>query len=357
MNAVIAARTLTDGGQTALEIAGEIAEFLGEAQRSLDLALYHLELGPETAAVVGGAVRDAAARGVAVRFVYNLEFENPIPVPPPPNTDDDLILSLGVPSHSIAGIPDLMHHKFVVRDGSTVWTGSMNWTEDSWTRQENVIVTVRSEELAYAFTLAFEQLWEHGDVSRSGRVEPRPVDVGDALVRPWFTPKYGDDLSHRISKYLGRAKTRIRIASPVITAGPILGTLAQLEGVDTAGIVDITQTMEVLHQWETNGVSAWKVPILESILRRFPWSGKRSTPWTPETLHDFMHAKVVVADDVVFVGSFNLSRSGESNAENVLEIHDAPLADKLAAYVDDVRARYPAVELGARPSVTDTGGV
>ena len=43
-----------------------------------------------------------------------------------------------------------------------------------------------------------------------------------------------------------------------------------------------------------------------------------------------MHAKVTVADDVVFVGSFNLSRSGEQNAENMLEIHDAALAERLA---------------------------
>jgi phosphatidylserine/phosphatidylglycerophosphate/cardiolipin synthase-like enzyme len=54
-----------------------------------------------------------------------------------------------------------------------------------------------------------------------------------------------------------------------------------------------------------------------------------------------MHAKVVVADDVSFVGSFNFSRSGEQNAENVLEIHDPELADRLAVFVDEVRARYP----------------
>jgi phosphatidylserine/phosphatidylglycerophosphate/cardiolipin synthase-like enzyme len=54
-----------------------------------------------------------------------------------------------------------------------------------------------------------------------------------------------------------------------------------------------------------------------------------------------MHAKVVVADDVSFVGSFNFSRSGERNAENVLEIHDAVIADRLATFVDGVRARYP----------------
>ena len=50
-----------------------------------------------------------------------------------------------------------------------------------------------------------------------------------------------------------------------------------------------------------------------------------------------MHAKVVVTDDTAFVGSFNLSRSGERNAENVLEIHDATVADTLASYVDEIR--------------------
>ena len=59
-----------------------------------------------------------------------------------------------------------------------------------------------------------------------------------------------------------------------------------------------------------------------------------------------MHAKVTVADDVVFIGSFNLSHSGELNAENVLEIADAALAERLAGFIDAVRAKYPAVDLG-----------
>jgi phosphatidylserine/phosphatidylglycerophosphate/cardiolipin synthase-like enzyme len=88
-------------------------------------------------------------------------------------------------------------------------------------------------------------------------------------------------------------------------------------------------------------VSAWKIPLLETVLNKAPFSGKNSTPWAPGSLHDFMHAKVTVADDVVFVGSFNLSRSGEKNAENVLEIRDATLADRMAAFVDEIRARYP----------------
>jgi phosphatidylserine/phosphatidylglycerophosphate/cardiolipin synthase-like enzyme len=56
-----------------------------------------------------------------------------------------------------------------------------------------------------------------------------------------------------------------------------------------------------------------------------------------------MHAKVTVCDDTVFIGSFNLSHSGERNAENVLEIEDAALAERLAEFVDELRARYSVV--------------
>ncbi len=56
-----------------------------------------------------------------------------------------------------------------------------------------------------------------------------------------------------------------------------------------------------------------------------------------------MHAKVTVADDVVFVGSFNLWHSGELNAENVLELADAGLAERVAGFIDGVRGRYPPV--------------
>ena len=58
-----------------------------------------------------------------------------------------------------------------------------------------------------------------------------------------------------------------------------------------------------------------------------------------------MHAKVTVADDVAFLGSFNLSHSGERNAENVLEIADAQVADALAAFVESIAARYPPLAL------------
>jgi phosphatidylserine/phosphatidylglycerophosphate/cardiolipin synthase-like enzyme len=343
MSSSILIRTLTDGGQQPLHIAQLVADFLRGAQRSLDLAQYDFNLGPETREVVAGALRDATARGVAVRILYNVDHPHPIPVPPPPEPDVALISSLGVPSKAIAGVPDLMHHKFVVRDGESVWSGSTNWTDDSWSRQENVIVTVDSTELAEAFTIDFEELWKDGDVERSGFAEPRPVEVDGARVRPWFTPGFADALTHRLAKKIGHAQ-RVRICSPVITSAPVLATLAQrmADGSgDIAGCVDATQVAEVFRQWQTQQTVAWKIPLLQQVLAG-SFSGKNSTPWAPGSLHDFMHAKIVVADDTAFVGSFNLSHSGEKNAENVLEIADATLAARLATYVDKVRERYPA---------------
>jgi phosphatidylserine/phosphatidylglycerophosphate/cardiolipin synthase-like enzyme len=339
---------LTDGGQQPLEIAHEIAEFLGAARRSLDLAQYDFHLGPETAAIVGGAIREGAARGVAVRIAYNLDHRLPIPVPPPPEPDGALISSLAVPAKAIAGDPDLMHHKFVVRDGESVWTGSMNWTDESWSRQENVIVTIRSPELAGKFTKDFEQLWNAETVEETGRVDPSAVDVGGREVRAWFTPTYGEDLSHRIANAIGRARRRVRICSPVLTAAPVISTLAQRisDGdLDVAGCIDATQINGVFHDWHRDGNAAWKIPILKRVLQA-PFSGKTSTPYEAQSVHDFMHAKVTVTDDVVFTGSFNLSHRGERNAENVVEIHDAALAERLAAFVDEVRARYPRFTTG-----------
>jgi len=342
-------RTLTDGGQAAPEVAGEIATFLNDARESLELALYDVRLESDSGALVLAALLAAHQRGVRVRLLFDVDHPGPIPVPPPPETRPEAVEALAVETRGIAGVPDLMHHKFCVRDGRDVWTGSMNWTEDSWTRQENVVVRVLgSAPLAFAFTLAFDELWEEGTVEGTGTVEPRPVELdGGVEARPWFTPGHGDALSHRVAKAIGRARRRVRIASPVLTAGPILGTLVEVvneQRCDVRGVLDQTQSDDVLRQWRRNGVSAWKIPLLGAILARGTFSAKRSTPWSPDGVQDFMHAKLLVADDVSFVGSFNFSRSGERNAENVLELRDAGLADRLAAYVDDLCDRYPEAE-------------
>jgi phosphatidylserine/phosphatidylglycerophosphate/cardiolipin synthase-like enzyme len=343
--------TLTDGGQQADDVARRVAGFLRPARRSLELALYDVRLPDPTGSIVADELREASQRGVEVRLLYNVDSGRPAALHPPPSTRPEILDELPIDTRPVPGVPDLMHHKYVVRDGAAVWTGSSNWTIESWTRQENVLAIVESDPIAASYRRDFEELWSRQDVEHSGFGEPAPAQVDGAEVRAWFTPGHGQQLSQRIATAIGGARERVRIASPVITSGPVLGTLAELAGdqrVDAAGVVDAPQIAEVFHQWAENGHSAWKIPLLATALSRLPFSAKPSTPWTPDSVHDFMHAKVTVADDTAFLGSFNLSRSGELNAENVLEVRDGAIADRLARFVDEVRGRYPAATIPAQ---------
>jgi len=296
-------------------------------------------------------------RGVAVRLMFNQDSAQAIPVPPPPEIDwtfIDKLRSIGVQVKPIDGVPDLMHHKYVVRDASTppaaVLTGSTNWTNDSWTREENVIVTLASVAIAGDYLSNFEELWQKPVVATSGRISsPWSPLAGGTRVRPYFCPGRALKLVHAMSRSISSARRRIRICSPVITSGPILGTLAELvehpTGVDIAGVYDATQMDEVHHQWASQPSAAWKIAAFQTVVGAIRFGAKRSIPYAKGSVHDFMHAKILVADDYVYTGSFNLSHSGEENAENVIQIESSAVADTCVAYIDRVAARYGGVPL------------
>jgi phosphatidylserine/phosphatidylglycerophosphate/cardiolipin synthase-like enzyme len=283
--------------------------------------------------------------------MFNQDHALAIPVPAPPQIDwafVDQLKSIGVQIKPISGVPDLMHHKYVVRDAGTpaasVLTGSTNWTNDSWNREENAMFTIASSEVAADFAANFEGLWENPIVALSGRISSPWSALADGTrVRPYFCPGRSLKLVHAMSRSIASAQKRIRVCSPVITSGPILGTLAETceQGkVDVSGVYDATQMDEVQHQWTSRTGAAWKIAAFHTITSAAHFGGKRSTPYAKGSIHDFMHAKILVADDYVYAGSFNLSHNGESNAENVIQIESAALADLCAAYIDQVAARY-----------------
>ena len=324
-----------------------MASFLDGAKRSLDIAIYDLRLEASPGATLFGSFEAAVGRGVAVRLIFNQDHAQAIPVPPPPQIDwafVDRLKAAGVQVKPVPGVPDLMHHKYVVRDGASVLTGSTNWTNDSWNREENVMVTVDSAEVAADYATNFEGLWEKPVVAISGRISSPWSALSDGTrVRPYFCPGRSLKLVHAMSRSIASAETRVRICSPVITSGPILGTLAEVcaKGkVSVSGVYDATQMDEVQHQWASQGGASWKIAAFHSIVAAVKFGAKRSTPYAVGTVHDFMHAKMVVADDYSYVGSFNISHSGESNAENVVQIESKTIADMCAAYIDRVAARY-----------------
>ena len=340
---------LTDGGQPAADVAALLAGFLAGAEHSLEIAIYDLSLPETVEAVLSEALAAAAARGVVTRLVYNVDHWAHRPYPPPPMADPAALARLGVPSRPVSGVPDLMHHKYVVRDAGgaagAVWTGSTNWTADSWTREENLVLELPSPGLAADYRRNFEELWESGSVQASGHFDPgwSSVDVEGRAVqaRPIFSPGRGRAMSHLAADRIGQARRRLRVCSPVLTSGPVLASLAEIPaGLDCRVVYDRTQMAEVLSQWGADPHGAWKAPVFREAMSRLAHASKVTTPYAPGTVHDYMHAKFVVADDVVLAGSYNLSRSGEMNAENVVELRDPAIADRLAAFADRLFDKY-----------------
>jgi phosphatidylserine/phosphatidylglycerophosphate/cardiolipin synthase-like enzyme len=327
-------------GQAAL-VADRLSAWLSEARASLDVAIYDFEARTGASARIADALERAAARGVKVRVAFNVMRVRRAAAPRPPKCDPQTIDGLEVPTKGITGDNSLMHHKYVVRDGRDVWTGSLNWTDDAFALEENVVLRISSPDVAAVFTQDFDQLWNRGTVESSGLAGPE-VTVEDVVVQPFFSPK-GPSLAQVAAAHIAPADHHLRILSPVMTAGAVLGTLAEIaphQGFDLAGAYDLTQMHEVQSQWAEQAQNRWKIEAWQGIAPRL--SGKRSTPYREGAVHDYMHAKAIVADGMVLVGSYNLSKHGVGNAENVVVVRGARISALVLEFADRVAARYAA---------------
>ena len=92
-------------GGDPLEMARRIGAFLGEAKRSLDLALYDIRLPDEPGDIVAAALRAANERGVKVRIAYNADHPERLLVPPPPKTKPELLAAMPVPPAAFPASP------------------------------------------------------------------------------------------------------------------------------------------------------------------------------------------------------------------------------------------------------------
>ncbi|MBV9124178.1 MAG: phosphatidylserine/phosphatidylglycerophosphate/cardiolipin synthase family protein [Planctomycetes bacterium] len=353
----LTATFLEQDGQRPEEVAALLAEFLAGARAALHLAIYDFRLSEALAQPVVEALRERARAGVEVRIAYDagkrtVPFHQTGADPAPPGTAEFIAqLGPGIQAKPITGgdprLPKLMHHKYIIRDGrnaaGAVWTGSTNFTDDSWSLMENNILRVESPALCGYYETDFEELWSRGDIATTGLHDVGTISVAGTKIEVAFAPGEGRTIDHDVARHIGAARRRLKVCSMLITSGAILGALADHlhsgRGPQLDGVYDRTQMKGVFDQWR-NTPAEWKIQLFEALAPFL--AGKRSTPYTPQGRHDFMHNKVVVADDTVITGSYNLSHSAIDNAENILLIQDHDLAEQYATYIDHLAERYKA---------------
>jgi phosphatidylserine/phosphatidylglycerophosphate/cardiolipin synthase-like enzyme len=351
---------LQDGQQPPEQVSAVLTAFLAGAASSIDIAIYDCALEGSPGNDLSAALQAAADRGVQVRLGYYAGPHRSPVIAPPAHSTQAFTSQLTIPVRPISGFRSLMHQKYVVRDVDSatvaVWTGSTNWTNDSWSREENIILQIPGQDLAALYHADFEQLWNSGSVENSGERDGGRATVGydsrQIATHVWFSPGGGQSMAQAVADAISGAHRRIAIASPVLTDGVILGALRDVVGrghVSMSGIYDATQMREVFSQWRDDAHADWKIDAFQRVIASGPFVGKRSTPYGPGTVHDYMHAKTIVIDDTVFTGSYNFSHSGEENAENLLRFDDAGLADLFAGFVQRAGQQYAAPDVRREP--------
>lgn len=345
---------LAEGEQQPQDIANLLAEFVRGARRSLDIAIYDFRLSDPLREIVAGALADAAAAGAAIRIAYDADKpETPnlaVGMDPAPLGTGDFVQSLGYPWRRIGGMK-LMHNKYIVRDAgdpaAAVWTGSTNFTDDSWTLQENNILLIPDATLASYYAQDFSDLWTRGEIEDTGAFDTQRAnacyDGDDVRAHVLFSPGRGPAIDYDVGNLVAGARRRVRICSMLLNSSALiaaLGDVLRTGRAPVSGIYDQTQMASVLEQWQDVPHNHWKIGAVRDIVAEARLVGKDSTPYSPTSRHDFMHNKTLVVDDTVITGSYNFSHSAEQNAENLLMLTSPALADAYSAYIDHLMAKY-----------------
>src|SRR2546423_1511696 len=157
--------------QSADAVMARLTTFIRAAKQTLDLAVYDMRFSDPLRTQLVSALRERAEAGVQIRFCYDGDkpFQPNVAAgqDPAPAGTGAFVQSLGYSWRRIAGMK-LMHSKFVVRDGQSVWTGSTNMTDDAFTLMENNILEIDSSPLADYYAQEFEQLWQQENFENTG---------------------------------------------------------------------------------------------------------------------------------------------------------------------------------------------
>jgi phosphatidylserine/phosphatidylglycerophosphate/cardiolipin synthase-like enzyme len=274
-----------------------LAAAIEQAQKSVDVAAYDLDL-----TTVADALIAAQQRDVQVRLV----------------TDTDNVDERAVRNMKRAGIPvvdddrgALMHNKFVVIDESAVWTGSWNLTDNGTYRNNNNVVALQSLRLAENYRAEFEEMFERGEFGADSPADtPHPrLKIGGVEVENFFAPE--DDIADRLIPLLESAQSSIRFLAFSFTHDEIAQAMRDQAkaGVTIQGVFEDRQANNEYSEYS-------KLKQVNGIEVRLD-----GNPY-------IMHHKVIIIDDeIVVFGSYNFSASAdERNDENILIIHNADFA-------------------------------
>lgn len=278
------------------EMCKEILNNINSAKTSIDFAIYGYSSVPS----IENAIKNAKARGVKIRLVYDIDTTDSNIYP---NTNDLVKLVANTKNDSLSKEKSaIMHNKFYIFDNKIVITGSANLSHtDMSGYNSNAIIVINSPAVAKIYTKEFNQMYEgkfHSD---------KILSVNNSGI--YFSPQ-NKTIQNAILPLIRNAKTYIYIPAFLISHKGMVTELIQAKnrGVDVRIITD-----------------ALNASAKYSKVRELRAAGM---PVKIENYAGKMHSKTMIIDDRYLVlGSMNFSKSGESkNDENLIVLENKEAA-------------------------------
>ncbi len=324
-----------------------LRDLIHQAEGSLDFAFYGIRGQPQ----ILTALTQAQARGIPIRGVVDSDAQGRNIYADTPKLQ---ALIPGIASDQederfrLNQDPDarqrIMHHKFLIKDGCTVWTGSANVSDtDIGGYSANLGAVIQSCEVGSWYQQELEQM-RAGSFNQS-KISLRDPEIAvnlaaDVRLRVYFSPQ--DDPFQAVVREIQGSQTHIDVAMFYLTHPEIARALiaAHQRGVKVRVITDATAAANPYSQHQRLRQAGIPVKVEN-------WGGK-------------MHMKAAAIDQrVLILGSMNWTRAGfRLNDENTLIAESAVLSQELHGFFQQLWDTIPErwLTTDPRPESPDSPG-
>ncbi|OGO41217.1 MAG: hypothetical protein A2W36_06170 [Chloroflexi bacterium RBG_16_58_14] len=294
-------------------IEAELIDRIEGAQESIHIAAFEFNLTPVAQALIA-----AHENGVEVQWVT--DDENGLEADSEEGHGQFAMLQGADIEVRDDGRGALMHNKFIIFDGKTVWTGATNLTVNGIFHNNNNVIVIDSPPVAAMFEREFSEMWagEFGPKSPS-TVNQQQTSVVGTPIQVLFASE--DEAISYIIPLLSGAQESIHFMVFSFT----------YDGMGEAMLERAGTGVEVTGIFETRGS--------ETEFSELPPLYCAGLPVRQDGNPSTFHHKVIVIDGrIVITGSLNFSNNAdENNDENVVILNNPAIA---AQYLREFERRW-----------------
>jgi phosphatidylserine/phosphatidylglycerophosphate/cardiolipin synthase-like enzyme len=251
-------------GPTGLQ--SRITGFIDDAQQTLDVAMYLF-----TVDAIADRLVSAKQRGVAVRVLFDPDHEGN-------SGARSTLTSGGVQHRNAPSLYSFSHAKYMVADGATALIMSANFNVDAMSSERNYGIIDRDADDVADLQAIFEMDWAAG-----GGEPPKPADL--ACTRLVVSP---NNSKTRLIELIDSATATLEVEALYVSELGVRDAIgrAKQRGAEVRVILEATSDNAETRSYFT-GLG---IPV-------------------HDTSTFYNHAKLIIADGVVFVGSENFSQT------------------------------------------------